>query len=104
MSQLLHSKLAKVAVMAFAALPLLSAGTARASSHQDAPLIVLDPAANTTDVYAFRSASATQRTPPPMLRSSLLGVQLSPAAALAARSSNARPWMTDRAARTTATS
>src|SRR5947209_15565043 len=26
---------------------------ARASSHQDAPLVVLDPAANTTDVYAF---------------------------------------------------
>src|SRR5579883_3061458 len=24
-----------------------------ASSHQDAPLITLDPAANTTDVYAF---------------------------------------------------
>src|SRR4029077_1527542 len=28
-------------------------GTAQASSHMDAPLIVLDPAANTTDVYAF---------------------------------------------------
>src|SRR6185295_15474463 len=28
-----------------------------ASSHMDAPLITLDPAANTTDVYAFRSAS-----------------------------------------------
>jgi hypothetical protein len=28
----------------------------RASSHMDAPLITLDPAANTTDVYAFRSA------------------------------------------------
>ena len=27
--------------------------TARASSHMDAPLITLDPAANTTDVYAF---------------------------------------------------
>src|SRR5882672_5648068 len=26
---------------------------ASASSHMDAPLIVLDPAANTTDVYAF---------------------------------------------------
>src|SRR6266700_2830862 len=26
---------------------------ARASNHQDAPLITLDPAANTTDVYAF---------------------------------------------------
>ena len=28
-----------------------------ASSHMDAPLITLDPAANTTDVYAFRSES-----------------------------------------------
>jgi hypothetical protein len=28
---------------------------ALASSHMDAPLITLDPAANTTDVYAFRS-------------------------------------------------
>src|SRR5689334_17898948 len=28
-------------------------GSAQASSHMDAPLIVLDPAANTTDVYAF---------------------------------------------------
>src|ERR1043166_6183943 len=29
------------------------AATALASSHMDAPLITLDPAANTTDVYAF---------------------------------------------------
>ena len=29
------------------------AGLAGASSHVDAPLAVLDPAANTTDVYAF---------------------------------------------------
>src|SRR6185436_2698923 len=28
-------------------------GTAQASSHMDAPLITRDPAANTTDVYAF---------------------------------------------------
>ena len=32
------------------------AGTAMASSHMDAPLIILDPAANTCDVYAFVSA------------------------------------------------
>jgi hypothetical protein len=32
------------------------AGTAMASSHMDAPLITLDPAANTCDVYAFVSA------------------------------------------------
>jgi hypothetical protein len=33
----------------------LSPGNAVASSHMDAPLITLDPAANTTDVYAFVS-------------------------------------------------
>ena len=32
----------------------LGGGTARASSHSDAPLIKLDPQANLTDVYAFR--------------------------------------------------
>ncbi len=32
---------------------LLAPRTATASSHMDAPLITLDPAANTTDVYAF---------------------------------------------------
>ena len=42
------------------ALVLLNPGRARASSHMDAPLIVLDPAANTTDVYAFRSTSNNQ--------------------------------------------
>lgn len=31
----------------------LACGSALASSHMDAPLITLDPAANTTDVYAF---------------------------------------------------
>ncbi|MGI8480750.1 MAG: DUF4331 domain-containing protein, partial [Chthoniobacterales bacterium] len=31
----------------------LTSGTVRASSHQDAPLVILDPSANTTDVYAF---------------------------------------------------
>ena len=33
----------------------LGSGSAFASSHMDAPLITLDDAANTTDVYAFRS-------------------------------------------------
>ena len=32
-----------------------SASLVQASSHMDAPLITLDPAANTTDVYAFKS-------------------------------------------------
>ncbi|HYV05087.1 MAG TPA: DUF4331 family protein, partial [Blastocatellia bacterium] len=31
----------------------LTPGSALASSHMDAPLITLDPSANTTDVYAF---------------------------------------------------
>ena len=34
---------------------LLLVASAQASSHMDAPLITLDPSANTTDVYAFRS-------------------------------------------------
>jgi hypothetical protein len=34
---------------------------ARASSHQDAPLITLDPAANTTDVYAFLTSRNNQK-------------------------------------------
>ena len=37
----------------------LSPSDAVASSHMDAPLITLDPAANTTDVYAFVSAIGT---------------------------------------------
>src|SRR5215813_6978394 len=44
--------LALIALMGFA--PSLSV-PALASSHMDAPLITLDPAANTTDVYAFVS-------------------------------------------------
>ena len=32
---------------------MASPSPARASSHMDAPLIILDDAANTTDVYAF---------------------------------------------------
>src|SRR5215471_11806732 len=38
-------------VMALLAAQLV--GSAQASSHMDAPLITRDPAANTTDVYAF---------------------------------------------------
>ena len=44
----------KTAVLAAGVLAAgLFAGQASASSHMDAPLITLDPAANTTDVYAF---------------------------------------------------
>ena len=38
-----------------AALGLSPAGAARASSHREAPLIAEDPAADATDLYAFRS-------------------------------------------------
>ena len=41
--------------LAAAAGLLMWPATARASSHMDAPLITLDDAANTTDVYAFVS-------------------------------------------------
>jgi hypothetical protein len=39
-------------------LGIAAAAPAGASSHMDAPLITLDPAANTTDVYAFLSQNA----------------------------------------------
>src|SRR6476661_1288727 len=54
--------ISQTAVMVFItiALVLVIPTLARASSHMDAPLIVLDPAANTTDVYAFRSTSNNQ--------------------------------------------
>lgn len=42
-----------LAAGAFALATLALPTAARASSHMDAPLITLDPAANTTDVYAF---------------------------------------------------
>ncbi|MEY4941581.1 MAG: hypothetical protein RIQ93_3316, partial [Verrucomicrobiota bacterium] len=41
------------AALALAAVLPTGSSLLRASSHQDAPLIILDPAANTTDVYAF---------------------------------------------------
>jgi hypothetical protein len=45
---------------AFSALALYP-GRAPASSHMDAPLITLDPAANTTDVYAFVTQANGQK-------------------------------------------
>jgi hypothetical protein len=48
-------KLLRLLAVAAAAGFLLVPATARASSHMDAPLITLDDAANTTDVYAFLS-------------------------------------------------
>jgi hypothetical protein len=46
---------------AAAAILLAAPCTARASSHMDAPLITLDDAANTTDVYAFVSQRYGQK-------------------------------------------
>ncbi len=48
-----------LAAFAFAAMSAIP--SARASSHQDAPLTTLDPAANTTDVYAFLTERAGQK-------------------------------------------
>jgi Domain of unknown function (DUF4331) len=44
-----------LAIAALCAFSSFNLGSALASSHMDAPLITLDPAANTTDVYAFVS-------------------------------------------------
>ena len=41
---------------------LVAPSAARASSHMDAPLITLDDAANTTDVYAFVQDENGRRT------------------------------------------
>jgi hypothetical protein len=50
MKTFLHQSLPVLAMTGFV---LAGPGTAFASSHMDAPLITLDDAANTTDVYAF---------------------------------------------------
>jgi len=58
-------KKAVLAAGGFAAGLLLTGlltGPARASSHMDAPLVVLDPAANTTDVYAFVDQDGAERS------------------------------------------
>ena len=39
---------------------LVAVGPAGAASHREAPLIALDPAADITDVYFFRSWDATR--------------------------------------------
>src|SRR5262245_46966070 len=46
-------KIKLLSQVAAIALAIAVPGQIRASSHMDAPLITLDPAANTTDVYAF---------------------------------------------------
>ena len=42
-----------LAIGLIASIAGITGSSAMASSHMDAPLITLDPAANTTDVYAF---------------------------------------------------
>jgi hypothetical protein len=54
-------KLLRLLPLAAAAGLLLLPAAARASSHMDAPLITLDDAANTTDVYAFVSQRFGQK-------------------------------------------
>src|SRR5215475_12648416 len=52
-----------VATLLLAAVPAaLLPVTGFASSHMDAPLIILDPAANTTDVYAFVDQDGNQKS------------------------------------------
>ena len=52
-----YRKLVSTVAVAAVLAGMIPAAPAVASSHMDAPLITLDPAANTTDVYAFRSES-----------------------------------------------
>src|SRR5215218_4882242 len=51
-----------VATLMLALVPLALPVNALASSHMDAPLIILDPAANTTDVYAFVDQDGDQKS------------------------------------------
>jgi hypothetical protein len=55
----LHLTSMKAKLYLTAMLMALTALDLRASSHMDAPLVTLDPAANTTDVYAFVSTRNT---------------------------------------------
>ena len=51
-----------VATLMLAVMPFALSIKALASSHMDAPLIILDPSANTTDVYAFVDQDGTQKS------------------------------------------
>ncbi|HEU4835947.1 MAG TPA: DUF4331 family protein, partial [Pyrinomonadaceae bacterium] len=51
-----------VATLLLAVIPFAASTNVLASSHMDAPLITLDPAANTTDVYAFVDQDGTQKS------------------------------------------
>src|SRR5262245_48916021 len=60
MPKLLKRLSRAVATLLIAAVVLPT--TVLASSHMDAPLIILDPAANTTDVYAFVDQDGNQKS------------------------------------------
>jgi hypothetical protein len=51
-----------VAMLLLALIPVALPTNVFASSHMDAPLIILDPAANTTDVYAFVDQDGSQKS------------------------------------------
>jgi Domain of unknown function (DUF4331) len=51
-----------VAALMLALFPFALPTNVLASSHMDAPLIILDPAANTTDVYAFVDQDGNQKS------------------------------------------
>jgi len=51
-----------VATLLLALIPVALPTKVFASSHMDAPLIILDPAANTTDVYAFVDQDGSQKS------------------------------------------
>jgi hypothetical protein len=58
---ILFKRLSRVVATLLIAAVVLPA-TVFASSHMDAPLIILDPAANTTDVYAFVDQDGNQKS------------------------------------------
>src|ERR1041384_1056648 len=51
-----------IATLLLALIPVAVPTNVFASSHMDAPLIILDPAANTTDVYAFVDQDGAQKS------------------------------------------
>src|SRR5215211_8977332 len=51
-----------IATLLLALIPVALPTNVLASSHMDAPLITLDPAANTTDVYAFVDQDGGQKS------------------------------------------
>src|SRR5512134_372789 len=57
----MHRSIRNATLAALSCAVFAAAAPAGASSHMDAPLVTLDDAANTTDVYAFVSERAGTR-------------------------------------------